>query len=223
MIHSLKVESVELSFGEKKVLSDIFIKCSTHEIIGLLGRNGQGKTCLIKVILGNLRANNSFISFDETKVVNSLKYPNLIRYLPQFNFIPANLKLKTVFEDFGMDYEDFTMKFPEFEMNQTSRVGYLSGGQRRILEIYIISKSATRFALLDEPFTHLNPLQIEKIKDFLIEEKSNKGIIITDHMYQHILDISNITYLLKDGKTHLIKTELDLDRLGYINLAWYHL
>jgi ABC-type lipopolysaccharide export system ATPase subunit len=72
--------------------------------------------------------------------------------------------------------------------------------------------------MLDEPFTHLNPIQIENVKEFLLAEKANKGFLITDHMYNHLLDISDFVYLLKDGKTHFTKTVADLDTLGYIRL-----
>jgi lipopolysaccharide export system ATP-binding protein len=215
MKYVLKVDSVELTLNRRRILFDIFIKCTTNEIIGLLGRNGEGKTCLMNVILGNLKATNSFISFNDVKVNEAYKQPNLIMYLPQFNFIPLSLKLGVVFNDFGLDYQAFESRFPDFESQQNMRVKNLSGGQRRLLEIYIVAKSTAMFVMLDEPFTHLNPLQIEKVKSFLTEEKTNKGIIITDHMYEHILDISDDVYVLANGKTYLTKSKEDLNRLGY--------
>jgi ABC-type lipopolysaccharide export system ATPase subunit len=69
--------------------------------------------------------------------------------------------------------------------------------------------------MLDEPFTHLNPTQIEKVKELLLKEKENKGLLITDHMFRHILEISNSLYILKNGKTHLTKSDSDLETLGY--------
>ncbi|SDE14083.1 ABC-type lipopolysaccharide export system, ATPase component [Mucilaginibacter pineti] len=219
MTHVLRIDSVELEFDLRRILSDVFIKCTTNEIIGLLGRNGEGKTSLMNVILGNIKATNSFISFDDVKITDAFKKPHLLMYLPQFNFIPASLKLRTVFDDFGLEYAHFESKFPEFGMRFKSRVGELSGGQRRVLEIYVIAKSAALFVMMDEPFTHLNPLQIEKMKLFLQEEKINKGIIVTDHMYNHILDISDNVYILANGKTHLMQSKMDLDRLGYARIG----
>jgi ABC-type lipopolysaccharide export system ATPase subunit len=219
MNHILQVDSVELSFRDRKILSDVYLQCATNEIVGLLGRNGEGKSCLLNVILGNLKATNSFVSFDGVKVTDAFKRPALIRYLPQFNFVPADLKLYQVFEDFRLNYEHFESKFPESKMGSDSRVKQLSGGQRRLLEIYIIAKSNTMFVLMDEPFTHLNPIQIDHVKTFLKEEKINKGIIITDHMYNHILDISDQIYLLAQRKLHLTNKVSDLERLGYVNFS----
>jgi ABC-type lipopolysaccharide export system ATPase subunit len=214
----LQVDSVELTFKDRKILSDVYLKCATNEIVGLLGRNGEGKTCLMNIILGNLKATNSFVSFDGVKVTDAFNRPALIRYLPQFNFVPADLKLYQVFKDFGLDYAHFEIKFPESGMVSDSKVKQLSGGQRRLLEIYIIAKSNAMFVLMDEPFTHLNPIQIDHVKIFLKEEKVNKGIIITDHMYNHILDISDQIYLLAERKLHLINNTFDLERLGYARI-----
>lgn len=60
--------------------------------------------------------------------------------------------------------------------------------------------------MLDEPFTHLMPLQIEKVKELLLQEKHNKGFLVTDHMYKQIIDISDSLYILTNGKTHLTKS-----------------
>ena len=86
------------------------------------------------------------------------------------------------------------------------------------MELYLIVKSESRFAMLDEPFTHLNPIQIEKVKELLLEEKERKGLLVTDHMYRHIVDISDYLYILTDGKTHLTKSVADIATLGYARL-----
>jgi len=72
--------------------------------------------------------------------------------------------------------------------------------------------------MLDEPFTHLNPTQIEKVQDLLMKEKENKGILITDHMYKNVTDITDSLYILSNGKTHLSKNPDDLETLGYARM-----
>ena len=218
MIHTLEADGIQLDFGLRRILSDVYLKCETGKITGLLGRNGQGKSCLMNVILGTLNSSINSVRFDGNVTRNTAKRPDLLLYLPQFNFIPKSLKVKQVFDDFQLSYPDFENRFPEFKQKYDSKVSHLSGGQWRTVEIYIIAKTPSLFAMLDEPFTHLNPIQIDKIKEFLLEERVNKGFLITDHMYQHLLDISDTVYLLKDGKTHLTKTMQDLDDLGYVRL-----
>ena len=87
-----------------------------------------------------------------------------------------------------------------------------------MIALYLIVKSKTFFAILDEPFTHLNPIQIEKVKGLLVEEKVNKGILITDHMYKNVTDISDSLYILSNGKTHLSKSQEDIETLGYARI-----
>ena len=218
MKHHLEADGINLNFGLRNILSDVYFKCETGKITGLLGRNGQGKSCLMNVILGNLKASNNSIRFDGRTVTNAFKRPDLILYLPQFNFIPGSLKIKQVLDDFKLEKNDFENWFPEFITKVDLKVEKLSGGQRRLLEIYVIAKAPSLFAMLDEPFTHLHPFQIEKVKEFLSTEKNLKGFLITDHLFEHLLEISDSVYLLKDGKTHLTKTKFDLETLGYVNL-----
>ncbi|MHC2993490.1 hypothetical protein OB13_18625, partial [Pontibacter sp. HJ8] len=126
--------------------------------------------------------------------------------------------LKRIFSDFELDYPSFVRRFPEFATRYKSSISGLSGGERRLVEIYSVVKSTSKFAMLDEPFTHLNPIQIDKVKDFLLEEKQNKGLIITDHMFRHVLDICNTLYLLTNGKTHLVRTTEEIEALGYVRV-----
>lgn len=94
----------------------------------------------------------------------------------------------------------------------------LSGGQRRLIEVYLIIKSKSQFSMLDEPFSHLMPLHIETINELLELEKSKKGFLITDHMFHFVTKISNAVYVLTEGRTQLIKDLTDIEKLGYAKL-----
>lgn len=216
MIHKLEVDSVVLDFGPRRVLSDVYMKFETGKITGLLGKNGNGKTCLMKIIYGQLEPNSKSIRFDDSHIANLYKKPEILLYLPQFNFIPAGLSLKRIFSDFSIDFQQFEKSFPDFHSKYTTALNTLSGGQRRIVEIYMVLMSKSKFAMLDEPFSHQSPLVIEKISELIQEAKTKKGILVTDHMYQTIIDISDDLYLLANGKTHLTKDVEDLKFLGYI-------
>lgn len=214
MIHQLEADSIQLQFDNRMILSNIYLKCETGKITGLLGKNGQGKSCLLKIMYGTLRCEKS-VRIDQVFIKDAYKRPDLMHYLPQFNFIPKSLLLKRVFQDFALDFGVFSEIFSEFKSTYLSRVGSLSGGGQRLLELYIIAKSRSLFAILDEPFTHLSPIQIEKVKELLIVEKANKGILITDHLYRQVLDICDNIYVLTNGQTHLMKHPADIEALGY--------
>lgn len=217
MSHILEADSIQLAFNNRSILSDIYIKSETGKITGLLGRNGQGKSCLMKIIYGSLPCEKS-IRFDNIPQYEAFKQPDLIRYLPQFNFIPKALSLKRIFNDFKLDFSSFALLFPELAKRYQSSINNLSGGEHRLIELYIIIKAKSQFAMLDEPFTHLNPLQIEKVQNLLSTEKENKGFLITDHMYQHIASVCDNLYVLANGKTHLTKKIEEIETLGYAKL-----
>ena len=215
MIQTLAVDSVILEFGTKRVLQDVFLKCETEKITGLLGRNGAGKTCLMNIMFGQLVPNSHSVRLNEQALLNSSRPPKDIMYLPQFRFIPKCLTLNRIFKDFKLDFSDFTNVFPEFEKYNETKFRNLSGGEQRIVEIYLIISSKTKFCLLDEPFSHVMPLHVDRIKNLILREKKNKGILITDHLYKHIIDICDDLYLLNDGKTYLTNSIQDIETLGY--------
>jgi len=218
MVYLLEADSITLDFGTRKILSDVYLKCETGKITGLLGRNGHGKSTLMNIIYGTLTAKSGTIRFNSTYTARVYQVADLAVYLPQFNFTPKGLTLERIFKDFEVNYSDFEGRFPEFQFKYKSRIKTLSGGQIRLAETYVLLKSKAKFVLLDEPFTHLSPLMIEQVQELIIEAKKDKGILITDHMYRHIIDLSDTLYLLSDGTTHFIKDLSELDLLGYIKL-----
>lgn len=217
MNHILEVDSVQLQINGRNILSDIYLKCQTGRITGLLGRNGEGKSCLMNVIFGALKCERS-VRIDRVAHNNALMSRNQIFYLPQFNFIPKSLSPRRIFRDFELDLAPFLEKFPEFIRHIPHSINHLSGGECRLLEFYIILKSKSKFVLLDEPFTHLNPLQIEKAVQLILEQKTIKGILISDHMFRQVITIADDLYLLKEGKTFSVKELSEIETLGYARL-----
>jgi ABC-type lipopolysaccharide export system ATPase subunit len=213
----LEADGIQLEFSGRKILHDIYIKCDKGKITALLGRNGTGKSCLMQIIYGSLPCEKS-VRINNTSQYEAYKRPDLLRYLPQFNFIPNGLLLKDVFRHYALDYSLFEKRFPEFSSKYKTSVGSLSGGERRMIEIYAILKCKSQFAMLDEPFTHLNPLQIEKVKNLMLEEKLHKGLLITDHMFREVIEISDNIYVLANMKTHLTKSIQEIEKLGYVKL-----
>jgi ABC-type multidrug transport system ATPase subunit len=219
MIHTFRADGIRLSFGMRRILSDVYIGCETGKITGLLGRNGQGKSCLMNIMYGSLKTVDKSVRIDQLYLPEAFRRPDLLSYLPQFNFMPKQLNLKRVFADFELPYDHFEHHFPALRSKYKDSIGSLSGGQRRITEVYCLVMSRSLFTMLDEPFSHISPREIETIKEILSEEKVRKGFLITDHMYQHIIDCCEPVYVLQNGKTHLTKSRSDIEKLGYLSAS----
>lgn len=171
----------------------------------------------MNIVYGQLNAVNSSIRFDGVSIPQPYKNPHLIRYLPQFHFLPQSLSLKSIFADFDVSLMEFELDFPAFKSYKKTKIGLLSGGQRRLIEVYIIIRSVSCFVMLDEPFSQLMPLHIEKIKQIIMAEKEKKGFIITDHLFKDCIDIADRFYVLKDGAVFPAQSIADIENLGYIN------
>lgn len=217
MVHRLEVDSILLEFGNKRVLQDVFFHCETGKVIGLLGRNGAGKSCLLNIIYGELPLVNKSVRLDGKALYRSYRDPNDFRYLPQFSFVPKRNRLSRLFRNFELDFERFVLYFPEFRKYYRRKLSKLSGGEQRIVEVYLILASKTKFCLLDEPFSQVMPLHVETLKRIIRDESRNKGIVLTDHLYKHVTTVCDDLYVITNGKTYLTRDPDDLKRLGYIN------
>ena len=216
MNHTLTVDSVILRWGFRQILNGAFISCETGKITGLLGRNGSGKSCLLRIIFGDLQGKEAAIKIDGKYCRSRQRDCRDIRYLPQGTFIPRFFTVHQVFRDFRTDFDDFVHFFPEFAKLRKCRIGKLSEGERRLVEVYTILTAPAKFALLDEPFSQIMPLHIEVLNTLIRRERQHKGILITDHFYRDILDISDALYVLSAGKSVGIRDAEDLKRLGYL-------
>lgn len=215
MKKTLEADGIQFGYTERMILSDIYIRCEFCTITGILGRNGSGKSTLFEIIYG-IRGETKSIRIGALHMKAAYRYPDRIRYLPQFHFIPGFLKVKRIFNDFYVSYDDFHHCFRDTSLRPESRMGDLSGGERRLVEIFVIAGCQSDFALLDEPFSHLSPLQTEEVIRLLQFKKQQKGFILTDHLYNHVLEISDTVYVLSDGKTYAVNKADDLRRLGYV-------
>ena len=213
----LEIDNVELYFKNKTILNGIYLKAETGKVTGILGSNGCGKSCLLQIIFGSLKPKYKLVRIDNTPILKPLYQTNVVKYLPQHSLIPKNLSLKHVFKMYEVDWLEFVKLFEEFSHCETFKTRQLSGGQTRLVETYIVLKSPSKLVLLDEPFSHLAPLHIEKISAIIEEEKTAKAIIITDHFYNNIIDSSDEIYLLKNGATKLINNILELEDYKYLS------
>jgi ABC-type lipopolysaccharide export system ATPase subunit len=217
MVSTLEVDSINKSFGEKKILTDVFLKCEIGDIIGVFGRNGSGKSTLLKIIYGTLNAENKFIRLNNKVLTKAFKMENGISYLPQDNFIPNNFTVKKV-----INLTIIKSKREEFYKDKIinkiidSTIGSLSGGELKYLQVKLTLFSDAKFCLLDEPYSGVSPIVVELINNQIKEQSKNKGIIITDHNYSYLLEIATKIYLLKEGVGKFLNNKEELIKFGYL-------
>ncbi len=214
-----EIDNIELYFKKKRILNGVYLKAETGKVTGILGRNGCGKSCILNITFGNLKPKYKLVRINNKPILKPLYQTNFAALLPQHHFIPTTIKIKSIFKLFKISWNDFIVDFEAIKASENSNFNQLSGGERRLIETYIILKSHRKIILLDEPFSHLAPLYIEKIKTLISKEKQHKAIIITDHLYNHIIDVSDDLYLLKNGSTKLISTIKELEDYQYLNIG----
>ncbi|MHA4896322.1 ATP-binding cassette domain-containing protein [Pedobacter sp. PWIIR3] len=216
----LHVDSVRKHFNGRQILNDVYLQCLPGEIVGLLGRNGSGKSTLLKIIFGSVPADYKYVTIEGQPADTLYKNKGLIGYLPQDHFLPNYLKAKTLISCFcdkkgtaRMVEDDFLQPLLNKKSSQ------LSGGELRILEIMMLLNSGSKYLLFDEPFNGIAPIYIDVIKDTIKRYSANKGIIITDHDYRNVLDISTRSILIDAGNTKPVKEFDDLITFGYLPSA----
>jgi ABC-type multidrug transport system ATPase subunit len=215
----LIINKISKKFRKGIVLSNISIRIKTGEILGIFGRNGCGKSTLLKIIFGVLSSDYHDILIDSEcfNPSNNIKLMT-ISYLPQTSFLPNNLTVRQVIPIYYKDGNDQDKIFydPRIASFERQRIGTLSLGERRYFEILLISRLPHQFLLLDEPFSMVEPLYQNSIKELLLDLKKEKGIIITDHYYRNVFEVSDRKMMIKDGKAIEIENEIDLIENGYL-------
>lgn len=213
----LEFDSLELSFDGRKILSSIYMCCNQGEVVGLLGRNGSGKSSLMKVVFGTLNAVHKSIRVNGTPMLGDYNRNRIIAYLPQESLIPSYVSLRDAFNLFKVNFDEILVDFPQAKEYINFRPPELSGGSLRLIEALLILYSPSPFCILDEPFTGLMPIHIEILKNIISKFKKRKGIILSDHMYLHVTELSDRYYLLTNGKTYEVKEKERLVELGYLH------
>jgi len=213
--NTLYIDSLQKSYGGRKVVDNVSFTVSRGEVVGLLGRNGAGKTTSFDMVLGLVKPERGHIRFgphDFTKLAIHERCRLGIAYLPQeastFRKLTAgdnirlilqmlNLskreqdeKIKYLLEQFGLLYLENTLSVQ------------LSGGERRRLELARCLATEPKFILLDEPFTGIDPISIADIQGLIrrLRDEWNLGVLLTDHNPRATLKITDRAYLIDQGK-----------------------
>tara|TARA_B100001057_G_scaffold360354_1_gene362684 strand:+ start:1290 stop:1997 length:708 start_codon:yes stop_codon:yes gene_type:complete len=188
----LKLDNVSSSYGESKVIKNVSLEISSGKFFAILGKNGMGKTTLLKTIMGLMDKSEGEISLDETnlsKVSTNLRAKFGLGYvpqgrgiLPQFTvqenmMIGSFARQKENTNDVNEDVEFVLKLFPILKDFQKRRGGDLSGGQQQQLAIARALLTKPKILILDEPTEGIQPNIVEEIEDVLM--KLNKDLKLT--------------------------------------------
>lgn len=201
-------------FGCRVVVDGVDISVASGEIVGLLGRNGAGKTTCFQMIVGLLRPDSGGVYLDDKKMT-SLPTDRRARagltYLPQENsvFLKAsvidNLRLGLELQPLSRAEREKTAEalLEEFGLSGLAGQGAdsLSGGERRRLEICRALLLHPKFLLLDEPFTGIDPLTVRDIQKTLLRLRERGiGILLSDHNVRDTFQIVDRAYIIDAGE-----------------------
>ncbi|WP_224482941.1 ATP-binding cassette domain-containing protein [Robertkochia aurantiaca] len=216
-LNHLHIDSIQMRFGNKLLLSDIYLACKKGEILGILGRNGSGKSTLLKIIHKSLTAENRFVRAGKHVLLSEAATIRHLAYLPQENFLPGHLKIIKAIRAFvPPENLDKVINLPSVKASLNKKPYEISKGTQRFIETVITIHAQQDYILLDEPFAGNSPVNCEILAGLIKEQRSHKGFIITDHNYRTVYDIATRIVLLHHGSIKQITERNDLVRWGYL-------
>ena len=220
----LSAQHLVKSFAGRRVIENVTLQLARGEVVGLLGPNGAGKTTTFQMLTGMIVPDAGVITLDGHNVTAMPFYDRArfgIAYLPQAPFVPRGL---TVEQNITLVLEarlasaaarrtKMAQLIEEFRLEEVhrTRVGNLSGGQRRRCEIAIALACEPSFAMLDEPFAGVDPNATDEIGQ-IIHHLADRdiGVLITDHKARELLGIVHRAYVIESGR---VLAEGDVDEI----------
>ncbi|MFP9098333.1 ATP-binding cassette domain-containing protein [Flavobacterium sp. RHBU_24] len=217
-MNRLTVHNIIKHFGKRAVLDAVHFELQQGEILGIFGRNGCGKSTLLKILFGVQKADVFRMGVNGKALLQRQVIPDcIISYLPQESFLPTHLKVRDIIPMyFSGEGQDKIFNADGINKIANTPAGRLSMGEMRYFELLLIAHLPQPFLLLDEPFSMVEPLFKEKIKELLIKLTNKKGIIVTDHYYKDVLEVNDKSLLLKEGKLLAVSNVSDLAGHGYL-------
>lgn len=212
---TLRIDHVQKTYGGRRVVDDVSFYVNRGEVVGLLGRNGAGKTTSFDMVLGLVKPEKGTIKLEDTDLTQlaiHLRSRLGIGYLPQeasvFRKLSVIDNLRLILEVKGVSTaeQDRRIKslLKQFGLEYLEHVTavQLSGGERRRLEIARCLASEPHFILLDEPFTGIDPISIADIQGLIrrLRDEWGLGVLLTDHNPRATLKITDRAYLIDQGK-----------------------
>jgi len=236
----LSVQNVHTYYGKSHILHGVSIDVGSGEVVGLLGRNGVGKSTTLKTIMGLIRPSEGSITFEGRSVAGAAPYHLArlgIAYVPEDRRI---FRLLTVLENLrtGLDrpgvpparrdalLEKVYGSFPVLRERRNQAGGTLSGGEQQMVAMGRALMSRPKLLCMDEPSMGLAPQLVEQVFD-VIQEINRQGttIFVVEQNANMALSIAHRGFVLQTGQvvlsgkaSDLLGTELI--RRAYLGETW---
>ena len=192
----IELKDVTKKFKDIEVLKEVNLKFENGKTYGFIGRNGSGKSILLKMICAFYEPTNGEILFDNVNIIKKGQYPPSTRALIEKpNFLPdlsgkENLKILASIQN----------KIGENEIDKTLKMLGLDEGTKQKLGIAQVLMEDPEVMIFDEPFNGLDEKSATKIRNILLEEKKKgKIIIIATHIKEDIDKLCDVVYKIDGG------------------------
>ncbi len=209
----LSTSGLRSGYATGDVLQDVAINVERGEVVGVLGRNGVGKTTLMKTLIGLLSVRSGRIMFRDADVsrLTADKRARLgIGYVPQGRGIFADMSVRDNLRMGGLinasrkslDFDLIFSYFPFLKERLTQRGGTLSGGQQAMLAIARALINAPELLLLDEPSDGVQPSIVQEIGGFIRSLNAEKGltVLIVEQNIDLMQTVATRAYALDKGR-----------------------
>ncbi|MEC9233935.1 MAG: LPS export ABC transporter ATP-binding protein [Planctomycetota bacterium] len=209
----LTADGLVKSYGNRRVVDGIRFDVEPGEIVGLLGRNGAGKTTSFRMAIGMITPEQGTVTFDGNDVTRRPMYQHArlgMGYLSQepsvFQRLTVRQNLIAVLETTSMKARQRNLRCDELleqfglQHKSSEQARTCSGGERRRLEIARSLITEPKLILLDEPFAAVDPHTVEELQSEVRRlSASGIAILVTDHNVQQTLRICDRAYIIHKG------------------------
>ncbi|KAA0579496.1 urea ABC transporter ATP-binding subunit UrtE [Azospirillum sp. B21] len=207
----LSVNQLRVSYGESEVLHGLDFSVAPNEIVAVMGRNGMGKTTLMKSLMGIVPARSGAIRIGDSEITGLKSYERVakgVAYVPQGRMIFPTMTVQENIET-GLGVHggrsvpgDLYELFPVLLEMKGRRGGNLSGGQQQQLAIARALATKPKVLLLDEPTEGIQPSIIREMARTLRRIRDEKGlsIIVSEQVLSFALDIADRVLVIENGE-----------------------
>ena len=202
-------KNVNKNYGNKKVLKNTNFSIPRGKIIGLLGKNGTGKTTLIKLINDLLTLDSGEILIDGKKV--GVESKKIISYLPERTYLDKSMTVNEVIDMFSEFYDNFDSKkarklLKDLKLDVNSKLSKMSKGMQEKVQLVLVMSRKALLYILDEPLGGVDPATRDYILDTILTNfNEGASIIISTHLIADIERILDEVIFIDNGKIELIE------------------